>query len=68
VCRFDQEAKTLKRRELCRKYQVTCCIVIAIVIAIAVVVIVLVGPSATGGLASNPAPPGSTPAPTQPPF
>jgi Synaptobrevin len=65
AAKFDEQAKVLKRRELCRKWQTTAFIVIALAIIITVVVVVIVGPS-TGGSTNPPAtsPPGQTPAAT----
>jgi len=71
AAKFDEQAKTLKRRELCRKWQTTALIVIAIAIVIVVVVVAFVGPSVGGGATNPPAtsppngsPAAATPAPT----
>jgi hypothetical protein len=59
AAKFDEQAKTLKRRELCRKWQTTCGIVFFILLIITVLVVALVGPMAGGG--------GTNPPPTSPP-
>jgi len=55
AAKFDERAKTLKRRELCRKWQMTAAIVCVLLIVIAVAVILLV-PYMPQGTASTPAP------------
>jgi len=59
AAKFDEQAKTLKRRELCRKWQTTAGIVIFLLIIITVVVVAFVGPVSGGG--------GTNPPATQPP-
>jgi len=50
AAKFDEQAKTLKRRELCRKWQTTAGIIFFILLVITVLVVALVGPmSGTSG-------------------
>jgi len=68
AAKFDEQAKTLKRRELCRKWQTTCAIVFFLALVITVLVVALVGPGMGGSTnppANAPTVPGAqTPPPT----
>jgi len=66
AAKFDEQAKVLKRRELCRKWQTTALIVVAIAIVIIVVVVAFVGPAGFSGGSTNPPtlPPNSAPVAT----
>lgn len=59
AAKFDEQAKTLKRRELCRKWQTTFAIVFFLALVVTVLVVALVGPGIGGGSTNPPA--------TQPP-
>jgi hypothetical protein len=62
---FNTNANALKRMELCRKYKITACIVLAVIVLILIIVLTLVGPGLGAQQAVSPSgSPPTTPPPT----